>query len=1399
MHSKESGGRLQRQIVPQQHRQSGTDDTSLLTQRPEKLCAYRVLVACVVILACASILACMFDSPSAQAKVFHRYESQITEVPSGSSCQPTTGQLLEVNSMATSEGMLYVAESLDGYPVNGIDSRVDEFDAATGHCVAQLSQPPDLVGLEHGVGIGGPASEEKVFVGAESATSHPPVGVIAMFSLGACGTLACATLQEEWTGADAPGGAFGAKLDVAVDDSQNPSDWASGDVFAAVNRTGVNAVDVFRPEAGGGEHYVTQITGTGPGESFAGETEHVAVSGFNGDVVIQAGRAVDVFEPTTLGTYAFLGSLAPPSGGFEDVQNVAVDGGGDGRQEDGDIYVATYSAIYEFGPELRYLGEVSGRQTPEQRWAFGAETPQSLAVEPASHRLFVGVRRSEPTQQAAIDAFSANVTVPDTITEPVSNLKLLDEGEAGGEHWSLKLNGEVDPDEAGAASCQFIWGTSKAFGHIAPCATGVANGDSFARVHANLDKLEPDTTYYYRLQATNANGTDAGEEVQDREFTTPGPGLLEESATHVSSTSAELRATIAPHDTPMSGREQDLQEPASSPTTAYFQYSALSTADCETDPTVCTSIPLPPESLGIGEERTFDQRLQGLRADTTYHYRVVAANEALPGVHPGSYDAFYGPDQTFTTQGPGGSVILPDGRAWEMVSPPDKHGAVILPIREAGVTQASAAGDTFTFLTNIPTETEPQGVSGAVQVLAERGPGGWSSTDVSVPRDTPQGLFTGVGSEYRFFSEDLAFSLTESLGSFSPPVAAGTDEAFPEATERTPYLRHDLSCPSEPDTCYTPLLTAASGYADVAGVSFGGNPVNAQGAAVFVGATTDAQHAVISSSVQLTSAPAPGGGLYEWSADAPATGRLELVSQLPPAEGGGAAEFPVLGREGVARHAISRNGSRVVFSAGGHLYMRDLNSGETIRLDQSEAGVTPNGSDRAHFQTANTEGTEVFFTDSQALTESAGVSGEDLYVCDIPGVANGAGLHCELHDLTPEPRGVPGGEHEPAEIQGALPGASESGDYVYFVANGALAPGATGGDCENIASPTERTCNLYVAHQVAGVWQTTFIAALSSDDTPDWTAVPNALSRMTSRVSPNGQWLAFMSDRKLTGYDNRDARSGEADEEVYLYDAAEATLVCASCDPTGARPVGVAYKQLDGKLAGGDGVWPVERWLAANLPGWTPYSVSQALYQSRYLSNSGRLFFNSNDALVPQDENGNEDVYEYEPAGVGNCDASAATFSARSLGCVGLISSGAGSGESAFLDASEDGSDIFFLTGERLVPRDVDNARDVYDAHECTAASPCSDQSLEEPSECDSASECRAAPAPQPPIYGAPASATFSGPGNPPTAPTQAQPGVKQKLKKKSLKKKKKKKKKRRSRQTRRGSKDSRQSKRGRR
>ena len=241
-----------------------------------------------------------------------------------------------------------------------------------------------------------------------------------------------------------------------------------------------------------------------------------------------------------------------------------------------------------------------------------------------------------------------------------------------------------------------------------------------------------------------------------------------------------------------------------------------------------------------------------------------------------------------------------------------------------------------------------------------------------------------------------------------------------------------------------------------------------------------------------------------------------------------------------------------------------------------------------------------------------------------------------------------------------------------------------------------------------------------------------------------------MSSRSLTGYDNNDAASGQPDEEVYLYDAAANRLVCAACNPSGARPTGVYEQGAQELMIDNRGVWE-KHWLAADLPGWrvpqTSSIFTPPVSQPRYLSDSGRLFFNSVDSLVPQDTNGVADVYEYEPPGVGSCKSEGLTFSERADGCVSLISSGTSGKGSAFMDAGENGDDVFFTTAASLVAEDVDTSYDVYDAHVCTAAVPCV-QAPVSPPPCTSGDSCKAAPMPQPEVFGLPASATFSGAGN---------------------------------------------------
>jgi hypothetical protein len=253
----------------------------------------------------------------------------------------------------------------------------------------------------------------------------------------------------------------------------------------------------------------------------------------------------------------------------------------------------------------------------------------------------------------------------------------------------------------------------------------------------------------------------------------------------------------------------------------------------------------------------------------------------------------------------------------------------------------------------------------------------------------------------------------------------------------------------------------------------------------------------------------------------------------------------------------------------------------------------------------------------------------------------------------------------------------------------------------------------------------------------------------------------FPGHGRLVPVVEKDGRPVPAhDEEVYLYDAVSGRLVCASCDPSGARPVGVFDS------GGGTNSLAVDRvgawrghWLAGSLGGWRGALENEvAVYQPRNLSNGGRLFFESPDGLAPRDTNGLEDVYEYEPVrgpegpASNDCSNASPRFSERRNGCVSLISSGTSSAESVFYDASETGDDAFFVTTSRLVRADYDDSVDVYDAHVCSVTAPCAHEA-EPPPQCDSGDSCKPAPASQPDTFGAPPSATFSGTGN------LAQPG----------------------------------------
>jgi hypothetical protein len=1161
----------------------------------------------------------------------------------------------------------------------------------------------------------------------------------------------------QFNGSDTPAKAFSwasgeTEGAIAVDNSKNPSDPSKGDVY--VLDFGNFVIDKFTP----GGVYLGQVTGESPTVPFShaqfDEAPRDVGVDSNGELYVAVGYhgGIDVFNDTPTNEYVknvrpyfpvinLGGAVAAP----------VPSGIGLAFDSEGDFYLGStrgqekggeHTPFAKFSARGEILRELVGGETSSSALAVDLSSNDVYADDETNVAVFApsgapieqfGAAQMQASEGIAVDSSTGTVyaseavgqevdlftafVVPDVTTAPASHF-----GET-----SVTVGGTVDPDGLPVTSCVFEYGTSNSYGQSEACSPSPGSGDGPVAVSAQLKGLEPLTEYHFRLNVSNANGSNQG---QDRTFVTPEPvAISEANVSDVSSASALFGAQIDPHG---------------ADTTYRFEYG--------TSVSYGESLPVPAGDLGAGRSSELAAvRAQNLAPETTYHVRVAASNVL---------GTVYGPDETFTTQGGGGAFMLPDGREWEMVSPPDKDGASILGPGEGGETlvQASEAGDAVTYVTNAPIVANPAGnpsPTSATQVLSRRVAGGWSSEDIATPHDAATGA--DRTEEYRFFSNDLSQAIVEPLG--ATPLS-------PAATEKTPYVREGG------DGVYVPLVTANN---VPPGRKFSGSEANERGAEeedVHVRTVTpDFSHMILLSKFALTEDAidtTPNGlpNLYEWSA-----GKLQLVNVLPglkPGESGKPSAGGVLGAGNTnIVHALSNDGSRVFWSTAsaedGPLYMRDTVSGKTLQVDAPAPGVAPPPANKARFQIASADGSKVFFTDEQPLTPDStltptalGNSSDlhDLYVCQI--VEEAGEPKCDLRDLSVDPN--PG---EEANVQKVLVGASEDGSVVYFVATGALASGAQPGKD-----------NLYVESETGSTWSTRLVAVLSPEDELDWEPEEQAHDpfRLASRVSPNGRYLAFMSDLSLTHYDNRDANSGQPDEEAFLYDEATGHLVCASCNPTGARPNGIFYSGQH-VLLDYSGAW-ANRWIAATIPSYEQVATGSGrgpIYQTRSLTDAGRLFFNSTDALVAQDTNGKADVYEYEPTGDGSCT--------RATGCVALISSGTSSEESAFLDASgigpggEEGEDVFFLTASRLTSQDADTTYDVYDAHECSAALPCATASVSPPP-CTSGDSCKAAPSPQPAIFGAPSSATFSGAGNVVTS-SPVQSAGKPKAKKKSAKKKK--------------------------
>jgi hypothetical protein len=643
--------------------------------------------------------------------------------------------------------------------------------------------------------------------------------------------------------------------------------------------------------------------------------------------------------------------------------------------------------------------------------------------------------------------------------------------------------------------------------------------------------------------------------------------------------------------------------------------------------------------LGAGQNPlSANVSLSGLAPGTSYHFRAIATSHCSTADTAKVCEGLGAtrPFRTFPAEAP----TLPDERAYELVSPAQKHGGEVIPAYPGRAScgpecKPGAVGESF------PQQSSPDGEAvvymgfpfsfggGAVtfnEYLSRRdGKAGWQTTTLS-----PVLTRRSVGQGYLAFdaglNKDLLYQDTPVL---TPDAPSGYANLYSQSTT-TPSALTPLLGNAPPNR--TPEsggegleLTYAGASSDLSRIFFEANDALTEEtpfapAAVDGGAKKYNLYEWFEGQLRLVNV-APGNATSTPGAAFGSGGRLEKLAGA--AGGTGANPFPT-----VVTNAISKDGSRVFWSdEAGQLYVRE--DGESTRQIP----------DPGFFLSANPEGSEVLLSNGH------------LYDLETEATT----------DLTEGKGGFRG-----------ISGQSEDLSHIYFVDTEVLdeTPNGQGDRAEagkdNLYSWKEGSSS-YVATLASG--------DLSSSGIGSWAPSP---TYRTAEASPDGRWLAFLSEAQPTGYDNvgackfdpvkqRYAPSAPCDE-AYLYDSAAGKLICVSCNPSGASPLG-----------------PTRLTQLFQAPGSFP--------QPRYLTDEGRLYFDSADSLTPFDTNeGVEDVYQYEPEGVGTCT--------KEGGCVALISAGHEAVDSNLLGIDASGENVFFTSRDQLTLKDKDELVDLYDARE---------------------------------------------------------------------------------------------------
>ena len=326
-----------------------------------------------------------------------------------------------------------------------------------------------------------------------------------------------------------------------------------------------------------------------------------------------------------------------------------------------------------------------------------------------------------------------------------------------------------------------------------------------------------------------------------------------------------------------------------------------------------------------------------------------------------------------TVAAPGG------GRAYELVSPPDKGGGDIT----GNTTRTRAAADgSAAMFSSLGAFGDVLGTGVATEYMsirsASRQPGdnGWRSHAIT-PRQQPQNIYSpAFGLEPRYEGE---FSANLSQGVFR--AWSPLTDAPNVAETLNLYLRNDLRTPGAGS--YALLSDCPACAAPFGPLSRLVHPFQA-------GSSQGFRHVIFEYGLNLTSDAPPqpflcvlaalgcNARLYDW-----ADGTTRLAGLLP---GGRPAARSAVGvglleQSRPAFGPISQDGSHIAFTvapqatdSSGALYER-INGSTTIQLNATERSA-PNAAQAARYWDASSDHSRIFFTSAEALTDGAPDNGD---------------------------------------------------------------------------------------------------------------------------------------------------------------------------------------------------------------------------------------------------------------------------------------------------------------------------------------------------------------------------------------------------------------------------------------